>query len=73
MDNVLVFGKDKAEHDDRVTAVLKRIESLPGVQLHYRNASAGGWTEYIKLLLLALRRLWYATVNVWQHFLTATV
>lgn len=27
MDDVLVFGKDQAEHDERLTAILKRIES----------------------------------------------
>ena len=33
MDDILVFGKDQAEHDGRLTAVLKRIESS-GVTLN---------------------------------------
>ena len=27
MDDVLIFGKDQAEHDDRLNKVLKQIES----------------------------------------------
>ena len=33
MDDILVFGKDQAEHDGRLTAVFKRIESA-GVTLN---------------------------------------
>ena len=33
MDDILIFGRDTAEHNSRVTAVLKRIEAA-GVTLN---------------------------------------
>jgi ribosome assembly protein YihI (activator of Der GTPase) len=33
MDDVLVFGKDKAEHDERLVKVLKRLQSA-GITLN---------------------------------------
>ena len=39
-DDILIFGKDQEEHDDRVIAVLKRIE-VAGVTLNPNKCEFG--------------------------------
>ena len=47
MDDVVVFGKDKNKHNDRLTAVLKRIETA-GVTLNSSKCEFG--KEQLKFL-----------------------